>query len=1484
MGTQKTEKKNGGRLSTFSLALIVAVFSLALFYALLPVAEEPRDLLVEEERAYLALGRHGVRILDISNMAAPQEIGRLDTPGYAYQLALRTDSLGRQILFVADGWWGALALDVTDPAKINVLWRSSGVRRARGIVLAGDDLFVSDPGGKLHRFKVDSLPAPPEEVLHWVWDKATGIVRGLGPLWVDGNRLYSVRNGNQWVFFDISNRDLPQPAAAITAPAEILDLAIADGRVYLALGTLGVTWVAPAKGVETFGVEPVPIGDVHSLDVKGGYLYAGVKGRGVVVHDLSGGTAWSLVASAETRQTPGQLVYDRGRIILADGRRTVSLLGITDSLKQTDLQRVLSGYVADVAVHPGGYIYLANCEQGVQILTHQGERRGDVHDLPGCVQAVVVTQTHLFAAVRDRGVRVYSLTDGLETPKLLSEIGTGGAARDLLAQGQYVYVADGTAGLKVVDWALPLNQVIATLSFGEGADLQRIALSGDRLYLAAGSLGLQVVSIENPAQPQSLAAVQVGGEVRSVAVQAITQGDGENAVHAYLIGKGSDGQQILWVVDVSDPGKARVLSQVRLAAEPRDVAVDGRLVYVLEAGRGLQVYDVADPAAPQDRSPAPQEGDFNRLTVADHRVYVARATRGVAAYRVVNPEAPETVFSLDMFGVLRAGGVRDGYLYAVDGSGEMWVANLHDPGQAFVVSRYRTPGEARGLDIRGDYAYIADGSQGLRILQLGDGGALTPVGGFEAMDNARDVVVGDGYAFVVNREARIEVFDVRNPGNPEPLLGFNTRGTVLDLDILNGYLYVAEGDQGIEVWDVRQPGRPQYVEFPLSEDWGSVTRLEASPSGSVLYVLSAQQGLLALRATRPGAARLVACFASQGEPQDVHLIGRYVLFADGEAGTRVFHHLANDEINEVSGGPIPGYAANVLGINLNPVQELEFLVATVGQNGMVHLKQVKNAVSFFSAGQYFLPGRGGLVGLLLNSVTLPQVEMTAAQVFLGMLVFWLSLRLFLILASGQVLPLAEGWFSRTALQRLTSYIWGMHGPVVFVRDGKGEQRQGEFAPTGTGLVFIDAVSAAVLERRAGLPGLLGRIRNFLRRRHPRENLGMRPVGPGVNLIRRGERLRAVVDLRRQIRLRVGVTAKTADGMDVSSVVFSLFSLGMSADRLLVTYIGDDEKPENVREVQLREVSPSKDDEFTRQIVARLADTFDPSDKLEVHRYIERFRSRRVDATWQAPPAPPDWPLFIYNPERVRAAGVLGRAYNRESETWEDWTRMPLDIAVDIFRGLLERYAFDDLFVPDRPNGTHLRQLGDDFRQKMIHQGILAVQFVERADGKPIREGDDWREGALTRYPVWELPPNGKPLRGRGIRILHAGFAGLTPTRPEVMRDYRYGFWRSLQRKRVLETSGDYQRQALRIMSQARAQAQREMANSLLRILHTPGLSKSSLALRVFQALEAAATNPAAGKKLSRDVTYLLHTLGNLLLPGRDERRGDDLTPDDPQAE
>jgi len=446
---------------------------------------------------------------------------------------------------------------------------------------------------------------------------------------------------------------------------------------------------------------------------------------------------------------------------------------------------------------------------------------------------------------------------------------------------------------------------------------------------------------------------------------------------------------------------------------------------------------------------------------------------------------------------------------------------------------------------------------------------------------------------------------------------------------------------------------------------------------------------------------------------------------------------------------------------------------------------------------------------------------------------------------------------RTAWHLLL-YILRLHGMAVFIRDGQVHATLEELQRHGPGVAVIDFNSAVVFEEMVPPPGLSRPVRNIIIQTlialglsDPLES--PRARGAGIVFTRRRERIRGVIDLRRQFRLRPNVPAYTRDGIELKAAVWILFTIGQEPDVLEVTFDGE-RRPENLRILKLEHTNDG------RIRVADITDDLEEDDRTEINHYF--WVDNRRSQFSQYIPLEPLASLPVFDPNRVYAA-VSSQARTADEQV-VPWDELPLERAIDSYRDILQDANYNDFFgAPDEivlPLSLYRRKQ----RFTMVNNGVLAYRHVRHYKDASLQKDAIYSENELQVTMIRQLTTP-KLLRDRGIKVIASGFGELIPIDEAVYRQ-RLDNWQAPWQKDAEIVRARQDLEAMRIRSRARAAAQRSLTQTLADILKKHPHSEEIAALRILQALESAASDPHTKQLLPADTINLIKTIRDWLLP------------------
>ena len=844
----------------------------------------------------------------------------------------------------------------------------------------------------------------------------------------------------------------------------------------------------------------------------------------------------------------------------------------------------------------------------------------------------------------------------------------------------------------------------------------------------------------------------------------------------------------------------------------------------------------------------------------DDNAYILDGRQGIWTVDAAGNGPLSEIGSYSTSGTAISATLADKFLYIADGLNGIQVLDASNPSRLAPVSVFDTPGEALEAIANRQYLYVADGTQGLRIYDQSNLTAIRQVSTFQTPGRARRIALANDYAFVACMEGGLAVVKIANPLQPEKVSIYSALQDVRDVWVEGNFAYLAAGNDGFRILDITHPLEPKEV----------FTNFAAAPA------------------------------------EDLMLVDKYVFIASNKQGVRIFD--ITDPLNPFEAGIFQN-AKNALSLSAfwqdaRPNQ---------GRNGFyrVFVADGENRLIVFDAPKSTVITRSGLLqtpgtadlwqladymlaGLAGNTEErLPKAAWTIRQVRFDFLVLGLlSFLVWTAIISQYVLPIQGGSERYQVFMRLLLFLTGKHGMAIQIKDGRPIQHPNEGNRKGFGVVRVDSNSAAILERRVIPYGFLmnlflrffhflwGRLSGSDRQPVKKTAPALRIIGPGLefsraklffSLPRWDEKLHSVADLRPQVRRREDVQGYTQDGIEISTSVSVVFTLGQKPDVLQVTYEGD-ELAENLRVISLEKKPLSAEDSPSGracigQLVRTLRDNLDETDRSEIHLAFHKSPLEPLKRELGLPAnadeiSPETVEPYEFFPDRVFAA-LVSRAQDLDAGDFMEWVDLPVHVAVDMFRNLLVKYMYDDLYKIEMPEVIPLQRLRDEFFSKMRNLGVLNYQVVMRKDRQPIQPGQIWNEEELDIYPERELQ-SPKILRRRGIKMIAANFAELKPDH-KLVRQKLLDYWSSYWQKNTELIRSNYSLQATQIRDRARFDAQRDIAYQLSNIL--TDAPEEALALRVFQALESAAADPVTRQFLPADTIQMLRQLYSIYFPG-----------------
>lgn len=457
------------------------------------------DVICAGDYAYIAAGDAGLLILDIKDPAKPKELAQLDTNGYAYE-AVQSE----KTVYVADAWAGVQVVNVADPAKPVLITSIATSGWSLGVAVADKKLVSANGGQGFDLIDVKNTAAP--------------VIKST-------------------YFKEPSESDATPRRVVITDDL----LLVADTTNGLRLVDISFSMMPKQKGIYS------PLANARRLTIKDDYAYVATASEG-----------------------------------------SMAILNIADPMNPYQVSKFQADGIAVDVVLNGSYATLGtfeeftNCYTLIDISKADDPTLSDVIDLQSLICGAprqMAAQGDFIYSADEWGLSIYDVSKPGEitTAGRIELQQEGHQTLALAVSGNFAYVGDAGAGLKIIDVSDPTNPKFVTV-YKYGLNVGSVASSGDVLYLGHYGEGITSVSNKKPgAMPTLLGKYQ-------------TQGSVEEAVISESMLVASEGSGGLEILDVSNPAKIQFIEAIKTPGFAWASVINGDYIYTADGAAGVLIF------------------------------------------------------------------------------------------------------------------------------------------------------------------------------------------------------------------------------------------------------------------------------------------------------------------------------------------------------------------------------------------------------------------------------------------------------------------------------------------------------------------------------------------------------------------------------------------------------------------------------------------------------------------------------------------------------------------------------------------------------------------------------------------------------------------------------------------------------------------------------------------------------------------------------
>ncbi len=415
------------------------------------------------------------------------------------------------------------------------------------------------------------------------------------------------------------------------------------------------------------------------------------------------------------------------------------------------------------------------------------------------------------------GVYIYDCTNPLIPIKLSETIHTRSRfAYDLFydMSTQRLYTAGGW-GTKneICDVSNPSDPI----KLG-GWDAQyfswEVFVSGSYAYVADGSAGLRIVNISDPSNPYEVSYNNTIGYAYHVVV---------SDSYAYVV---SDS---LFIFYVSDPANPYIVGHDSVRGF---IAISDTFAYI--AGSRLTILNISNPAAPYEVGYYNVSSDGILVSDSlVYLIYTIPPNMGgLRIVNVADPANPVEIGNCDSLGRSYGFGLLNSHVYrtATDLC-RLQILDVANPSNPHEINYIFTPGLANSIFISEPYAYLGDLGGGLRIINIMDLTNPHEIGYCLTNDWVYEVEVRGNYAYLCNLHTGLRIINIIDPSNPYEVGNCDTPGWPYSIEIIDSFVYIADFDtipslgSGLRIINIADPSNPHevgYYDTPGQACWISM--------------------------------------------------------------------------------------------------------------------------------------------------------------------------------------------------------------------------------------------------------------------------------------------------------------------------------------------------------------------------------------------------------------------------------------------------------------------------------------------------------------------------------------------------------------------------------------------------------------------------------------------------------------------------------------
>jgi hypothetical protein len=292
----------------------------------------------------------------------------------------------------------------------------------------------------------------------------------------------------------------------------------------------------------------------------------------------------------------------------------------------------------------------------------------------------------------------------VERYQVVSQNRTYGYAHDVFVSKPYAYIADGQAGLTILNIMEPQEPVIVSNIMDTLHEAWGVAVDGDYAYLAYSSVELRSINIGDPENPRFVGILE--HPTPASGYEIVVQ---DNLAYIAAL------SQFIIADIITDTLYPPLLYQHLYPANVRGISVLDSFAVIACEQLGIYIYNVNEPRNAKIVGWCNTPGNARDVFINDSFAFVADGTDGLVIFNIKDKTNPQLVSGLDLPGYARKIYVVDDLLYIALGDSGLGIIDISNPNEAKLDAIVKTK-YAYSVYADSKYIYVATGRDGLTIV------------------------------------------------------------------------------------------------------------------------------------------------------------------------------------------------------------------------------------------------------------------------------------------------------------------------------------------------------------------------------------------------------------------------------------------------------------------------------------------------------------------------------------------------------------------------------------------------------------------------------------------------------------------------------------------------------------------------------------------------------------------------------------------------